>query len=160
MQKLSGKTALITGGNSGIGLATAKMFLAQGARVAISGRNAQALEEAAQNLGGGVLTLQCDAGKVADIEAAMAMLKEHWGQLDVLVVNAAIPGPITTPMWDKFGMPDEAMQAVKEEVQRKSPIKRFGEAEEVARVAVFLASAESSYIVGQEIVVDGGMSLL
>lgn len=249
MQKLLGKTALITGGNSGIGLSIAKMFLANGARVAITGRNAQALQEAAQALGGEVLALQCDASKVSDIEKTMAALKEHWGHLDLLVANAAIagpapfeavseahfdelssvnfkgvyftiqkalpllsaqssvvvttsisnqlgspnfsvyaackaalrslvqtlaleligrgvrvnaisPGPITTPMWGKFGLPDEVAQAIKGEVQAKSPSKRFGEADEVAQVALFLASTDSSYVVGQEIVVDGGMSLL
>ena len=75
-------------------------------------------------------------------------------------VNAVSPGPITTPMWSKFGMPDEAAQAVQAQVREKSPSKRFGTTEEVAKAVLFLASSESSYVVGQELVVDGGMSLL
>src|SRR3989344_5307791 len=185
-RRLDGKKALITGGNSGIGLATAKLFLAQGAQVAITGRNAEALKQAHQDLGGQVLTFKCDAGKVGEIQDCMATLQAQWGGLDVLVVyaackaalramvqtlgleliprgirvNAISPGPIATPMWNKFGMPDEVAQAVQADVQQKSPIKRFGQTDEVARTALFLASDDASYIVGQEIVVDGGMSLL
>lgn len=249
MQKLLGKTALITGGNSGIGLATAKLFLEQGARVAITGRNPDALAQAKQVLGEDVLTLRCDASKVSDIDDTMATLQSGWGKIDILVVNAAIagpapfefiseahfdaltsvnfkgafftiqkalpllsssasvivttsisnqigspnfsvyaackaalrslvqtlalelitrgvrvnaisPGPIMTPMWGKFGLPDAAVQAIQGEVTNKSPSKRFGDSEEVAKTALFLASDDSSYIVGQEIAVDGGMSVL
>ena len=75
-------------------------------------------------------------------------------------INAISPGPIATPMYGRVGLPSEVEQMIKAEIQNKSPIKRFGEAEEVAKVALFLASDDSSYIVGDEIVVDGGMSLL
>lgn len=249
MQKLAGKTALITGGSSGIGLAAARLFLEQGAQVAITGRDADTLEQARQSLGPHVLALRCDTANVSDTEQLMAMLKERWGQLDLLFVNAAIagpapfeavteahfddvsninfkgafftvqkalpllsnpasvilttsianqmgspnfsvyaaskaalrsltqtlaleligrgirvnaisPGPIQTPIWGKFGMPAEMAQAVQDEVQRKSPAKRFGESDELARAALFLASEDSSYMAGHELVVDGGMSLL
>jgi NAD(P)-dependent dehydrogenase (short-subunit alcohol dehydrogenase family) len=248
-QKLSGKTALITGGNSGIGLATARLFLAHGARVAITGRDEATLAQAREALGPDVLALRCDAGNVSDAERLMALLKEHWGRLDILFVNAAVagpapfeavteamfdavmsvnlkgafftvqkalplladkasvmlttsianqmgspnfavyaaskaalrsltqtlaleligrgirvnaisPGPIETPIWGKFGLPPSAELAVKDEVRRKSPSQRFGTADEVAKAALFLAGDEASYVVGQEIVVDGGMSLL
>lgn len=249
MQKLSGKNALITGGSSGIGLATARLFLEQGARVAITGRDAATLERGSASLGGDALALQSDASRVEDIEQLMGTLQQQWGRLDVLFVNAAVarpapfdlvtpeqfdevaainfkgvfftiqkalpllsknasvivttsianqmgspnfsvysaskaalrslvqtlgleligrgvrvnaisPGPISTPIWGKFGLPTEAEQAIKQQIQGKSPSARFGESDEVARAALFLACDDSSYIVGQEIVVDGGMSLL
>jgi len=249
MQRLAGKTALITGGNSGIGLATAKLFLEHGARVVITGRDRQTLEEACSTLKGDVAALQSDASSVGEIERLMSAVRERFGVLDVLFVNAAVarpapfdavteadfdhitavnlkgtfftiqkalpmlapsasiilttsianqmgspnfsvyaaskaalrslaqtlgleliargirvnaisPGPIATPIWSKFGLPAEAERAVKDQVQQKSPAKRFGNPAEVARAALFLASEEASYVVGQEIVVDGGMSLL
>jgi NAD(P)-dependent dehydrogenase (short-subunit alcohol dehydrogenase family) len=249
VQKLAGKTALVTGGSGGIGLATAKLFLEHGARVAITGRDAAALESARVALGGDVLALQSDASRIEDIEGLMAEIACLWGKLDVLIVNAGIsglapfgavteaqfdhvvavnfkgafftiqkalallangssvilttsianqmgspngsvyaaskaamrsltqtlaleligqgvrvnaisPGPIATPIWGKFGLPGAVENAVKEGIQSKSPIHRFGEPDEVARAALFLASGDASYIVGQEIVVDGGMSLL
>lgn len=249
MQKLSGKTALITGGNSGIGLATAKLFREHGARLVITGRDKASLAQAKSILGDDVLAIQSDAGKLADIESLMQQIQKQFGQLDILFVNAAIaqaapfefvteqqfddmvtidfkgvfftiqkalpllaknasiivttsivnqmgspnfsvyaackaalrslvqtlgleligrgirinaisPGPITTPMYERLGLPDEVQQAIKAEITNKSPIKRFGAPEEVAKAALFLASEDSSYIVGDEIVVDGGMSLL
>ncbi|RQP25449.1 SDR family oxidoreductase [Piscinibacter terrae] len=249
MQKLQGKTALITGGNSGIGLATAKLFLESGARVAITGRDQQALDEATKALGHDVLALRSDAASVTEIEALMSQINRAWGRLDVLFVNAAIagplpfemvteshfdtvmsvnlkgaffavqkalpllapgasvilttsianqigapnfsvyaaskaalrsltqtlalelvgkgvrvnavsPGPIATPIWGKFGLPADVALAAQQEVANKSPSKRFGQPEEVAKAALFLACEDSSYMVGQEVVVDGGMSLL
>jgi NAD(P)-dependent dehydrogenase (short-subunit alcohol dehydrogenase family) len=249
MQKLSDKTALITGGNSGIGLATAKLFREQGAHLVITGRDKASLAQAKSILGNDVLAIQSDAGKLADIESLMQQIQKQFGHLDILFVNAAIaivapfefvseeqfddmvainlkgvfftiqkalplltknasiiittsivnqmgtpnfsvysackaalrslvqtlgleligrgirinaisPGPIATPMFGRFGLPDEVQQALKAEITNKSPIKRFGAPEEVAKVALFLASEDSSYIVGDEIVVDGGMSLL
>lgn len=248
-KKLEGKTALVTGGTSGIGLATAKLFLEQGARVAITGRDPKTLAEARACLGGDVVAIQADSANMADLGGVMHTVKECFGQLDVLFVNAAValpapfefvdesrfddvmnanlkgsfftvqkalpllsgsasvvlttsitnqlgspnfsvygaskaalrslvqtlalelipkgirvnavsPGPIATPMWGKFGLPTEAEQAIKQQVAEKSPAKRFGESHEVAKVVLFLASQDASYVVGQEIVVDGGMSLL
>ncbi|MFZ5524161.1 MAG: SDR family oxidoreductase [Pseudomonadota bacterium] len=249
MQKLTGKTALITGGNSGIGLATAKLFREHGAHLVITGRDKESLAQARSALGDDVLAIQSDAGKLADIESLMQQIQKQFGQLDILFVNAGTaqaapfdfvteqqfdamvaidfkgvfftiqkalpllknntaiivntsitnqmgtpnlsvyaackaalrslvqtlgleligrgirinaisPGPITTPMYGRFGLPDEVQQAIKAEITHKSPIKRFGAPEEVAKVVLFLASEDSSYIVGDEIVVDGGMSLL
>jgi NAD(P)-dependent dehydrogenase (short-subunit alcohol dehydrogenase family) len=243
MQKLSGKTVLITGGNSGIGLATAKLFREHGARLIITGRDLASLAQAKTILGDNTLTIQSNAGKLADIESLMQRTQEQFGHLDILFVNAAIaqvspfefvsevttnlkgvfftiqkalpllkknssiivttsivnqmgspnmsvyaackaalrslvqtlgleligrgirinaisPGPIDTPIFGRFGLPDEVEQGIKAEITNKSPMKRFGAPEEVAKVALFLASEDSSYIVGDEIVVDGGMSLL
>lgn len=249
MQNLTGKTALITGGNSGIGLATAKLFREHGARLAITGRDKGSLAQSKSVLGDDILAIQSDAGKIADIETLMQQIQKQFGHLDILFVNAGIaqaapfefvseqqfddmvtidikgafftiqkalplltknasiivttsivnqmgspnmsvyaackaalrslvqtlgleligrgirinaisPGPIDTPIFGRFGLPDEVQQGIKAEITRKSPMKRFGMTEEVAKVALFLASDDSSYIVGDEIVVDGGMSLL
>jgi NAD(P)-dependent dehydrogenase (short-subunit alcohol dehydrogenase family) len=249
MNKLSGKTALITGGNSGIGLATARLFIEQGAHVALAGRDEATLAQAQQAFGDRAMTLRVDVSQLADIDRMVAEVQQRWGRLDVLFVNAAIaqpapfevvseaqfdamtgvnlkgafftiqktlplmsanasvivttsianqmgspnfsvyaackaalrslvqtlgleliprgirvnaisPGPITTPMWGRMGLPSEVEQAATAEVERKSPIKRFGSADEVAKLALFLASDDASYVVGQELVVDGGMSLL
>src|SRR6266446_10015432 len=69
--RLAGKTALITGGNSGIGLATARLFLAEGAHVAITGRNRKTLDTASGELGKGVLAVQADVTKVEEVEGAV-----------------------------------------------------------------------------------------
>lgn len=249
MDRLKGKTALITGGSSGIGLATARLFRAEGARVAITGRDPERLAAAQKELGGETLVVRSEAGNLAEIDSLMEQVKNNLGQLDVLFLNAAggkvcpselvseaqfdeimgtnfkgvffsiqkalplltgnssiivttsitnqlgspnfsiygaskaalrslvkslslefigrgirvnaiSPGPIATPIFDQFGIPSEAVSAIKEEIERKSPIKRFGTPEEIAKVALFLASDDSAYVVGEEIVIDGGMSLL
>src|SRR5690242_13948347 len=94
MQKLSGKTALITGGNSGIGLATARLFREHGAHLIITGRDPESLEQARQELGDDVLTVRSDAGKLGDIELLMNQTQERFGRLDILFVNAASGGPV------------------------------------------------------------------
>jgi NAD(P)-dependent dehydrogenase (short-subunit alcohol dehydrogenase family) len=248
MQKLAGKTALITGGNSGIGLATARLFRTHGARIAVTGRDPKTLRQAQETLGDDALVLQSEAGSLADIERAMAAIGERFGGLDIVVANAAValptpfdqvseaqfddinainykgvfftiqkalplmaaggsvivttsisnqagapnfsvyaagkaalrslvqtlalelagrgirvnaisPGPIDTPGFGRWDLPAEAVQAVRDEFVRRSPLQRFGNADEVAQVALFLASSDSSYVVGAEIVVDGGFSL-
>jgi NAD(P)-dependent dehydrogenase (short-subunit alcohol dehydrogenase family) len=249
MQRLEGKTALITGGNSGIGLATAKLFLENGARVIITGRDISSLEKVKNDLGRDILAIRSDAGDLKAIEDLVQQTQKHFGKLDILFLNAATahadpfefvsekhfddmininfkgvfftiqkalplmnknasiivttsitnqmgspsvsvygackaalrsfvqtlgleligrnirinaisPGPIDTKMYGRMGLTTEVERAVKADIQNKSPIKRFGSPEEVANVALFLASEDSSYIVGEEIVVDGGMSLL
>jgi NADPH:quinone reductase-like Zn-dependent oxidoreductase len=81
---LANKMALITGGNSGIGLATARLFLAEGTRVAIVGRNKTTLDAAAEALGAGVLAIQADVTDVEAIERAVATTAERLGKLDVV----------------------------------------------------------------------------
>src|SRR6202166_2059924 len=90
--RLANKTAFITGGNSGIGLATARLFVAEGARVAITGRNRATLEAAANELGPNALALVADATDVAATEAAIARAVEKFGKLDIVFANAGIAG--------------------------------------------------------------------
>jgi NAD(P)-dependent dehydrogenase (short-subunit alcohol dehydrogenase family) len=90
MKRLEGKTAVVTGGNSGIGLATAKRFLEEGARVAISGRNQKTLDEAAKTLGDGVLAVQADTAKLGETEKFLTKVVQKFGKIDVLFVNAGV----------------------------------------------------------------------
>ena len=90
--RLANKTALITGGNSGIGLATAKLFVAEGARVIITGRNRETLEAAAKELGPNALAVVADATDVAATETAIKKGVEKFGKLDIVFANAGIPG--------------------------------------------------------------------
>ncbi len=249
MTRLAGKHALITGGTSGIGLETARQFIAEGARVAITGRSDEGLEEAKRALGGGVLAIQSDAGDLAAQGALAQRLRETWPRLDVLYVNAAdvthrlladwdetawdalmatnlkgpfflirallslfaepasvilcgsvsariglpqssayaaskagllslartlsgelkdrrirvnglSPGPTETPAHGKFGLDAEAQAALRDEIRRLVPIGRLGTPLELAKAAVFLASDESSFVVGTELLVDGGVGNL
>lgn len=249
MNRLKGKTALITGGSSGIGLATAKLFKEEGARLIITGRDIGSLARAQEELGSDTLVIRSDAGNLAEIESLFEQVKARFDRLDVLFVNAGIskptpiehaseaqfdevigvnlkgvffaiqkalplfsdkasviavtsianrkgipnlsvyaaskaalrslvqslglaladrgirvnaisPGPIETPMFDRLGLPPDLVQTRKREIENRSPVKRFGTAEEVAKAALFLASDDSSYMVGEEIVLDGGISLV
>ncbi len=90
--RLANKTALITGGNSGIGLATAKLFVAEGARVTITGRNQETLAAAAKELGPNALAIAADANDVAATEAAVKQAVEKFGKIDIVFANAGIPG--------------------------------------------------------------------
>src|SRR3981081_4010554 len=90
--RLANQTAFITGGNSGIGLATAKLFVAEGAKVAITGRNKETLEAAAKELGPNALAIVADATDIAATEAAIKQAVEKFGKLDVVFANAGIPG--------------------------------------------------------------------
>jgi NAD(P)-dependent dehydrogenase (short-subunit alcohol dehydrogenase family) len=93
---LKGKTALITGGNSGIGLATAKLFVEEGARVAITGRNQSTLEAAAKELGPNAYAIVADATDIAATEKAVAKAVEKFGKLDIVFANAGISA--STPL--------------------------------------------------------------
>lgn len=90
MKRLEGKVAVITGGNSGIGLATAKQFRDEGARVAISGRSQKTLDEAAKELGKDALVVQADVSKLEDAEKLFSAVQKRFGKIDVLFVNAGI----------------------------------------------------------------------
>jgi NAD(P)-dependent dehydrogenase (short-subunit alcohol dehydrogenase family) len=94
--RLANKTALITGGNSGIGLATARLFVAEGARVIITGRNQETLQAAAKELGPNALALVADATDITPTEAAIRKGVDKFGKLDIVFANAGIPG--NTPL--------------------------------------------------------------
>ena len=243
--RLRNKTALITGGNSGIGLATARIFAAEGAQVVIVGRNKQTLDEAARALGPGALAIQADITDVQALEEAFAAAATRLAKLDIVFANAGIggvsplgqtslaafediirtnltasfftvqaalphlrdgasiilngsvhavmgvpgwsayaaakggvrsmtrnlaselaprgirvnqvtPGGTRTPIWAKYAPTADAKAALEARLSRSVPLGRMGEADEVARAVLYLASDDASNVTGTEIVVDGG----
>ena len=248
MNRLEGKRTLITGGTSGIGLETARQFIAEGARVAVTGTNPKTIEEAAGILGKDALVLRVDAADL-DAQAALAQqLKTAFGGIDAVFVNAGIaelrpieawdpagfdrsfdinirgpyfliqallpllsnpssivlntsinahigmptssvyaaskaallslartlsgeligrgirvnavsPGPIATPLYGKLGLSADQLDATAKSILGQVKAGRFGEAVEIAKAVVFLASDETRFAVGSELIVDGGMSL-
>ena len=248
----SDKTALVTGGSTGIGFATAKLLLEQGARVTITGQNQARLDAAAQSLaafGDRVSTAIVEMRRPGDLIALHAQIQQQYGKLDVLFANAGVafatplestteerfdemfdinvksvyftvqhmaplmpsgssivlntswlaetgtaglsllsaskaavrsmtrtlaaellsrgirvnavsPGAIATPIHGKNGMKPEELATFAAKIQQGVPLGRFGEAEEVAAAVVFLAGAGSAYMLGAEVVVDGGFSQL
>src|SRR5258708_8374099 len=88
MGKLANKNILITGGNSGIGLATAQEFDREGARVAICGLNESSLRAAKETLGAGSLALRADVSNLTDLDTMFATIKREFGHLDGVLVNA------------------------------------------------------------------------
>jgi NAD(P)-dependent dehydrogenase (short-subunit alcohol dehydrogenase family) len=245
--KLQNKIAVVTGGNSGIGLAAAQEFKAQGARVVIIGRNAEAVAKAAQSIGDNTLGITADVSRVVDIDRAFQMVREKVGRVDVLFVNAGIakfaplgessealfdemtdtnvkgayftvqralpllsegasviftsssvvhfgmpsasiyaagkaalnslaktlaielaskkirvnvvsPGPIATPIFGKLGLRKEAVDQMASGILAQVPLGRFGESVEIARAVTYLASNESSFVSGTELLIDGAMA--
>src|ERR1700752_2748405 len=94
--RLTNKTALITGGNSGIRIATARLFVAEGAKVTVTGRDQAALRAAAKELGPNALAIVADATDIAATERAVERAVEKFGKLDIVFANAGIPG--STPL--------------------------------------------------------------
>lgn len=241
MAKLDGKVALVTGGSSGIGLAVAQRFVAEGARVFITGRRQAALDKAVGLIGDGVTPVRGDVTDDRDLDTLFKTVKAASGRLDVLVtssgvaenatvddtsaahfdrifdlnvramvftVQRAVPlmtnggaivligsisGSIGTPGYGSYGASkaavrsyartwtnelagrgirvntlspgptDTAMFADASDELRQSltaqiPLHRLGLPREVAAAALFLASEESSFVAGAELVIDGGMS--
>jgi len=90
MKHLEGKVAVVTGGNSGIGLAAAKLFHQEGAKVAISGRDQPTLTTAAKEIGGGSVAIRADVTSIKDMESFFASVVERFGKIDVLFANAGV----------------------------------------------------------------------
>src|SRR5262249_13046599 len=98
------------------------------------------------------------ASKVAMISLAKTLSSELLSK--GIRVNVVSPGPVTTPIYSRLGLPAEQLSEVASSIQAQIPLKRFGTPEEIASAVLYLASAESAYIVGTELVADGGMSQL
>jgi NAD(P)-dependent dehydrogenase (short-subunit alcohol dehydrogenase family) len=101
MGRLDGKTALITGGTTGIGYATAKRFLDEGARVAITGQDEGRVAEARRSLGSGVLALRANVASAAAMRDVAERIRAEWGGLDVVFANAGVAKPM--PFADAAG---------------------------------------------------------
>ena len=239
------RNVLITGGSSGLGLATAKRFAANGDRVIITGRDQAALDAAATAIGPQATAIRSDTSDLAAIDALFARVAKSHGKLDVLFVNAGVfaftpahqidaatfdhmvginlrgafftatksfahlndgaavilngsglsckglpgasvysltkaalvslartlaaewaprrirvnvvsPGPADTPIHGKLGLPPEAIQAMAGQIAANVPLKRFGEAHEIADAVFFTAG--NAYMTGTELFIDGGFA--
>jgi NAD(P)-dependent dehydrogenase (short-subunit alcohol dehydrogenase family) len=205
--KLAGKVPVITGGNSGIGLATAKRFVPEGAYVFITGRRQGELQAAVKEIAPGVASFQGDVSNLSDLDRLHAAVKERKGRIDglfanaglaesaplgeiseahfdktcgvnvkgflftvqkalplfssggsIIRVNAISPGPIDIPGLSNLGQSEAEVTQMKTSVVAAIPLGRLGHPDEVARVATFLASDDSSFVTGIELFVDGGMA--
>jgi NAD(P)-dependent dehydrogenase (short-subunit alcohol dehydrogenase family) len=103
MNRLKGKRALITGGTTGIGFETAREFVAEGARVAITGKNPATLDAARKELGNEVLIISSDASDVSAQKAVAATLKEKFGGIDAVFINAGVADLRPLEQWDEAG---------------------------------------------------------
>jgi NAD(P)-dependent dehydrogenase (short-subunit alcohol dehydrogenase family) len=246
MKKLADKIAVVTGGNSGIGYATANEMVAEGATVIITGRNKTAVDEAAARLN--VTGIVSDQGNLQAIDELVATVKAQYGKIDILFINAGVatfspveladeqhfdsimnvnfkgayftlskfipvlnegasviflssinansgmpntsvyaaskaavhslvkvasyelasksirvnavsPGPISTGLVAKTGLDEAGINGFANAMQTRIPVKRFGTADEVAKLVSFLASDDAGFITGSEYVIDGGVSV-
>ncbi len=247
MGKLDGKIAVVTGGSTGIGLATAQKFVAEGAYVFITGRRQAELDKAKALIGKNVTAVKGDVANLADLDALYETVAREKGKLDIIVANAGIgklvstadatpdhfdsifninvrgvfftvqkalkllndgativlvasnaqykgipgfavysatkaalrsfartwaaefkdrgirvntlsPGPIDTPIFETVGVPADQVEAIKQSFSSQVPLGRIGRPEEMANAALFLASSDSSYTTGSDLVADGGMT--
>src|SRR3954451_19899765 len=107
MNTFRNKVAVVTGGNSGIGLAAAQELARRGARVVISGRDEKTLAEAAASIGGGTLAVRAGVSRLADLHRLFARTRERFGSIDVLFVNAGIA---------KFAPVEQTTEALHDEI--------------------------------------------
>lgn len=247
MSKFKNKVAVVTGGNSGIGFATAKEFVAQGAKVIITGRRKDALEKAALEIG--AIPFLADQTNIDEIEALKQEVEKQFDKIDILFINAGItgtlgaiedttvenfdqvmninfrgayftlskfipilndgasvvilssntaimhnpnssvyqaskaalssvaktaaaelasrkirvntvsPGPIKTDILAKAGFDKETLKNIDDRVMQSIPLKKKGEAEEVAKMVSYFCENQAGFITGAEVIMDGGMSL-
>ncbi|WP_342084000.1 SDR family oxidoreductase [Dyadobacter sp. OTU695] len=247
MKNLEGKNALVTGGNSGIGYATALELKQQGAQVIITGRRTEAVDKAAAELG--VYGKVADQASLDSIEELAQHVSDRFGKIDILFINAGVtgkstieqtsesfwhqltdvnlkgayftlsrlipilrdgasviflsstvatrtipgssvyalskaainsvvktaalelaprkirvnaisPGPTETEVFDKMGLDHDRIQEVKGALKSKIPLATLGDPADVAKMVAYLSSAQSRFITGSEILIDGGMTLL
>ena len=247
MGRLTGKNILITGGNSGIGLAAAQEFDREGARVAICGLNERTLQATKETLGAGSLAVRADVSNLPDLDTLFATIKREFGHLDgvfnagysefllfeevteqsfdkviavnfkgayftiqkalpilsqgsSVIINASVgarkgwpttstvstckaavvhlarilsaelvdrgirvntlsPGPTDTAMFGRFPG-EEQGEAVKGVLGTNNPSKRIADPLEIAKLAVYLASDDSAYVVGADFLIDGGVTAI
>lgn len=248
MGKLENKVAVVTGGNSGIGLATAVLFAENGAKVAITGRDQKTLDSAVEEIGAGALGIISDVSDIKNIEVQYKTVSENLGKIDVLVVNAGVyipgsladfteeqfdqtsdinfkgvffsvqkalpylndgasviltssclsdmgiagvsaysatkaavnalakafsnelagrsirvnilsPGPIETPIMTRGGATEEQVNGARTFLTGKTIIGRLGVSEEIAEGFLYLASDASKFMLGGELLLDGGMRI-
>ena len=248
MTRFQGKSVLVTGGSSGIGFAAAKAFASEGARVVITGRDADALDTARTALGADAIAVRNDAGSVAAARELAAAIGAAGIRLDAVFVNAGTakfaafadvdeafwdatfntnvkgayfqiqallpllnkgasivingsinahigmpssvyaaskaavislaktlsaellprgvrvnvvsPGPVQTPLYGKLGLDAAQLEATAAQILQQVPVGRFGTPDEIASTVLHLSAPESAFIVGTEIIADGGMSQL
>jgi NAD(P)-dependent dehydrogenase (short-subunit alcohol dehydrogenase family) len=249
MKKLENKVAVITGGNSGIGLATAKLFADQGAKVAITGRDKTSIDKAISEIGNDAIGISSDVADLKKISSTYETVKDNFGKIDVLVLNAGIfipspladyteelfdqtsdinfkgvffsiqkalpylndgasivitastvihkgfattaaysatkaavrslartfsadlldrnirvnvlsPGPIDTPIFGRGGGTKEEIEGTKTHFASATPLNRLGTSQEMAAGFLFLASDDSKYMIGGELLLDGGAATL
>ena len=127
--KLNGKVALVTGGNSGIGLATAKRFVSEGAYVFITGRRQKELDTAVKEIGKNVTAVQGDVSNLADLDRLFAQIKKEKGEIDIVFANAGVAkyaplGKITEELYDSIF--DTNVKGLLFTVQKALPLLRDG----------------------------------
>jgi NAD(P)-dependent dehydrogenase (short-subunit alcohol dehydrogenase family) len=128
-QRFAGKTAVVVGGNSGIGRATARAFHHAGARVVIIGRNPQTLEEARLENGPDCLAIQADVSRLADIQRAAEIIGKSIGPIDVVFANAGVGAlvpfqQVTEELWDQLMSVN--LKGMYFSVQKLAPLMRPG----------------------------------
>ena len=162
--RLDGRSAVITGGSKGLGLAMAEKFASSGADVAILARSPDTLAEAKQRIQAGakgkVATVSADVSKAADIRRAYDAVMSELGKIDILV-NSLHVGIIVSDQIVRRHQREGANVSLEDfiaQAGRPVPLGRMGRAEEFANVACFLASDAASYVTGCAINVDGGSS--